>query len=109
MEPLLPLLLGIDILIGLRSSGSCLNPIDEGCQVSERIAALEKALKDTDTLWVDPQRCSTIVLLQDRAHHVGEAVNGCQKSLTIMYSVMHPRNPPPESFKQLLDVFRTSQ
>jgi hypothetical protein len=26
-----------------------------------------------------------------------------------MYSVMLPRNPPPESFKQLLDVFRLSQ
>jgi hypothetical protein len=26
-----------------------------------------------------------------------------------MYSVMLPRNPPPGSFKQLLDVFRSSQ
>jgi hypothetical protein len=86
-----------------------LNPIDEGRQVSERIAALEKALKDTDTLWVDPWCCSANVLLQDCAHHIGEAVNGCKKSLTTMYSVMLPRNPPPESFKQPLDVFRTSQ
>jgi hypothetical protein len=29
--------------------------------------------------------------------------------LTTMYSVMHPRNPPPESFKQQLDAFRSSQ
>jgi hypothetical protein len=29
--------------------------------------------------------------------------------LTTMYSVMLPRNPPPESFKQLLDAFRSSQ
>jgi hypothetical protein len=26
-----------------------------------------------------------------------------------MYSVMFPRNPPPENFGQLLDVFRTSR
>jgi hypothetical protein len=26
-----------------------------------------------------------------------------------MYLVMLPRNPPPESFKQLVDVFRSSQ
>jgi hypothetical protein len=29
--------------------------------------------------------------------------------LTTMYSVMLPRNPPPKKFKQLLDVFRSSQ
>jgi hypothetical protein len=29
--------------------------------------------------------------------------------LTTMYSVMLPRNPPPKFFKQLLDVFRSSQ
>jgi hypothetical protein len=47
--------------------------------------------------------------LQDHAQHVGESVNHCQKSLTIMYSVMLPRNPPPENFGQLLDVFWTSR
>jgi hypothetical protein len=86
-----------------------LNPIDEDCRVSERIAALERASKDSDTLWVDPRRRNAIVLLQNRVHHIGEAVDGCQKSLTTMYSVMLPRNPPPESFNQLLDVFRSSQ
>jgi hypothetical protein len=49
------------------------------------------------------------VLLQNRAQHVGESINGCQKSLTTMYSVMLPRNPPPENFGQLLEVFRTSR
>jgi hypothetical protein len=29
--------------------------------------------------------------------------------LMTMYSVMLPRNPPPENFKQLLDAFRSSQ
>jgi hypothetical protein len=86
-----------------------LNPIDENRRVSERIASLERALKDTDTSWVDLWHRSAIVLLQDHAHHIGEAVDGCQKSLTTMYSIMLPRNPPLESFKQLLDVFRTSQ
>jgi hypothetical protein len=86
-----------------------LDPIDEDYWVFERIAALERASKDTDTLWVDPQRRSAIVLLQDCTQCIGEAVDGCQTSLTTMYSVMLPRNPPPESFKQLLDAFRTSQ
>jgi hypothetical protein len=47
--------------------------------------------------------------LQDQAQHIGEAVDGCQRSLTTMYSVMLPRNPPPEGFKQLLNAFRSSQ
>jgi hypothetical protein len=49
------------------------------------------------------------VLLQDRAQHIGEAVDGCQRSLTTMYSVMLPRNPLPSTFLQLLDAFRSSQ
>jgi hypothetical protein len=93
----------------LRLPGTFLNPTDEDLRISERIAALERASRDIDTLWVDLWRCSTIVLLQDRAQHIGEAVDGCQRSLTTMYSVMLPRNPPPESFKQLLDAFRSSQ
>jgi hypothetical protein len=51
----------------------------------------------------------SIVLLQNRVQHVGESVDGCRKSLTTMYSVMLPRNPPPENFGQLLEVFRTSR
>jgi hypothetical protein len=60
-------------------------------------------------LWVDPRRRNAIFLLQDRAQYIGEAVDGCQTSLKTMYSIMLPRNPSPESFKQLLDAFRLSQ
>jgi hypothetical protein len=49
------------------------------------------------------------VLLQDRAQHIGEAVDGCRRSLTTMYSVMLPRYPLPGTFPQLLDAFRSSQ
>jgi hypothetical protein len=49
------------------------------------------------------------VLLQDRAQHIGEAVDGCQRSLTTMFSVMLPRNPLLGSFSELLDAFRSSQ
>jgi hypothetical protein len=86
-----------------------LHPADKDRQVSERITALERVSKDTNTLWADPRHCNAIVLLQDRAQHIGEAIDGCQRSLTTMYSVMLPRNPPPESFKQQLDAFRSSQ
>jgi hypothetical protein len=89
--------------------GSCLNPIDENHWVSERIAALESSSIDTNTFWVDPRCCSAIVLLQDRAQHIRESVDGCHKSLTTMYSVVLPHNPLPENFGQLLDVFRTNR
>jgi hypothetical protein len=49
------------------------------------------------------------VLLQDRAQHIGEAVDGCQKSLTTMHSIMLSRNPLPGTFPQLLAVFRSTQ
>jgi hypothetical protein len=49
------------------------------------------------------------MLLQDRAQHIGEAVDGCRMSLTIMYSVMLPRNAMPRDFRQLLETFWTSQ
>jgi hypothetical protein len=89
--------------------GTCLHPADENHGVAERIAALEKVSKNVSSLWADPRRRSAIVLLQDHAQHIGEAADGCRKSLTTMYSVMLPRNPLPGSFKQLLDVFRSSQ
>jgi hypothetical protein len=65
--------------------------------------------KGASSLWADPRRRSAVVLLQDCTQHIGEAVDGCQQALTTMYSVMHPRNPLPGGFKQLLDVFRSSQ
>jgi hypothetical protein len=95
--------------MNLRLPGTCLHPTDEDHRVFERIAALEKVPRDTNTLWVDPRHCSVVVLLQDRAQHIWEAVDGCQRSLTIMYSVMLLCNPLQESFKHLLDAFRSSQ
>jgi hypothetical protein len=85
--------------MNLHLPGTFLHPTDEDRRVSEQIAALERASKDTNTLWVDPRRCSAVVLLQDHAQHIGEVVDGCQRLLTTMYSVMLPRNPPPETFK----------
>jgi hypothetical protein len=96
------------LLTNLRLPGTCLHPADENHRVVERIAALEKVSKDASSLWADPRRHSTVVLLQDHAQHIGEAVNGCQQALTTMYSVMLPHNPLPGGFKQLLDVFRSS-
>jgi hypothetical protein len=95
--------------MNLRLPGTCLRPADEDHRVAERIVALERVSKDTNSLWADPRRCSAVVLLQDHAKHIVEAIDGCQRSLMTMYSVMLPRNPPPENFKQLLDAFRSSQ
>jgi hypothetical protein len=96
-------------LISFRISCTCLDLVGETRRVSERTAALEKASEGTDSLWSDPQCRRAIVLLQDRAQHIGEAIAGCQRSLTTMYAVMLPRNPLPGSFPQLLDAFRSSQ
>jgi hypothetical protein len=95
--------------MSLRLPGTCLHPADENRRVAEKIVALERVSKDATSLWADPRHRSAIVLLQDHAQHIGEAMDGCQRSLTTMYSVMLPRNPPPRSFKQLLDVFKSSQ
>jgi hypothetical protein len=90
-------------------SGTCLDFVVEARQVFEQNTALEKASEGIDSLWSDPRRRRAIVLLQDRAQHIGEAVDGCQRSLTTMYSVMLPRNPLRGSFPLLLDTFRSSQ
>jgi hypothetical protein len=89
-------------------SGTCLDFVAEARQVSERITALEKASEGIDSLWSDLQCRCAIVILQDRAQHIGEAVVGCQRSLMTMYSIMLPRNPLPGSFPLLLDIFRSS-
>jgi hypothetical protein len=95
--------------MNLHLPGTCLHPANENRRVAERIAALEKVSKDASSLWADPRCRSAVVLLQDRAQHIGEVVDGCRKSLTTMYSIMLPRNHLPGSFTQLLDVFRSSQ
>jgi hypothetical protein len=89
--------------------GTCLDFAAEARRVAKRNTALEKASEGVDSLWSDPQRRHAIVLLQDRAHHIGEEVDGCRRSLTTMHSVMLPRNPLPGTFPQLLDAFRSSQ
>jgi hypothetical protein len=61
-------------------SGTCLDFVGEAHRVSEQITALEKASEGIDSLWSDPRRRRAIVLLQDRAQHIGEAVDGCQRS-----------------------------
>jgi hypothetical protein len=77
-------------------------------RVIERNAALEKMSAGFETLWSDPRRRSAIVLLQNRAQHIGKSVDACQRALTTMHSVMLPRNPLPATFPLLLDTFRSS-
>jgi hypothetical protein len=50
-----------------------------------------------------------VVRLQDRAQHIEEAVEGCRRAVTTMFSVMIPRNLFPTNFCELLDIFKTSQ
>jgi hypothetical protein len=89
--------------------GTCLDFAAEARRVAERNAALEKTSEGIDSLWSDPRRRRAIVLLQDRAQHIGESVDGCQRALITMHSVMLPRYPLSGSFPLLLDAFRSSQ
>jgi hypothetical protein len=83
--------------------------VGETHRVSEWITALERSSEGVESFWSDPRHRRAIVLLQDRAQHIGDAVVGCQRSLTTMHSVMLPRNPLPGTFPQLLDAFRSAQ
>jgi hypothetical protein len=87
---------------------TCLDFATEDRWVTEQNAALEKMSAGFETLRSDPQRRSAIVLLQDRAQHIGKSVDGCRRALTTMHSVMLPRNPLPATFPLLLDTFRSS-
>jgi hypothetical protein len=95
-------------VISLATVGTCLDFAAEDRRVTERSAALERMSVDVETLWSDPRRRSAIVLLQDRAQHIGESVDGCRRALTTMHSVMLPRNPLPATFPLLLHTFRSS-
>jgi hypothetical protein len=57
--------------------GTCLDFISEARRVFEQIAALESSSGGVETFWSEPRRRNAIVLLQDRAQHIGEAVDGC--------------------------------
>jgi hypothetical protein len=71
--PFIPLLLSNIYFI----LGTCLDFVAEACWVAERNTALEKASEGIDSLWSNPRPRRAIVLLQDRAQHIGEAVDGC--------------------------------
>jgi hypothetical protein len=88
---------------------TCLDFAAEDHRVTERNAALERVSVGVENLWSDPRRQSTVVLLQDRAQHIGEAVDGCRRALVTTHSVMLPCNPLPATFPLLLDIFRSSQ
>jgi hypothetical protein len=85
--------------------GIYLEPVAEDRQVVERAVALEEAKSDIRTFWSDAHCRHAVVRLQDRAHHIEEAVEGCHRALTTMFSVMLPRNPFFASFCELLYVF----
>jgi hypothetical protein len=57
--------------------GTCLDFVNEARRVSEWVAALESSSGVVKTFWSEPRRRNAIVLLQDRAQHIGEAVDGC--------------------------------
>jgi hypothetical protein len=70
----------------------------EARRIAERNTALEKASKGIDSLWSDFRRRHAVVLLQDHAQHIREAVDGYRRSLITMHSIMLPPNPLPGSF-----------
>jgi hypothetical protein len=96
-------------MISFALIGTCLDFAAEDRRVTKQNAALEQMSVGVENLWSDPQCQSVVVLLQDHAQHIGEAVDGCRRALVTMHLVMLPRNPLPATFPLLLDVFRSSQ
>jgi hypothetical protein len=96
-------------MISFALIGTCLDFAADDRWVTERNVALERVSAGVENLWYDPRCRSAVVLLQDRAQHIGEAVDGCRRALVTMHSVMLPRNPLPATFPLLLDTFRSSQ
>jgi hypothetical protein len=78
--------------------GTCLDFVGETRRIFEQIVALERSSEGVKSFWSDSRRRRAIVLLQDHAQHIGEAVDGCRRSLTTMHSMMLPRNPLPRTF-----------
>jgi hypothetical protein len=89
--------------------GTCLDAAAKDLRVNEWIAVLDRVSAGTGTFWSNARRRRSMVRLQDRADHIGEAVEGCRKALTTVLTVMLPRNPPPEKFHQLLDALKSSK
>jgi hypothetical protein len=96
-------------MISSAALGTCLDFVAEAHWIAEQNTALEKASEGIDSLWSDSRCRCAIVLLQHRAQHIREVVDGCQRSLITMYSIMLPRNHLPGRFPLLLNTFRSSQ
>jgi hypothetical protein len=96
-------------MISFALIGTCLDFAAKDRWVTERNVALERVSMGVENLWYDPRCQSAVVLLQDRAQHIGKAVDGSRRALITMHSVMLPRNPLPATFPLLLDTFRSSQ
>jgi hypothetical protein len=69
-----PLMFHYCLVISFVLLGTCLDFADEAHQVAKWNAALEKASEGIDSLWSNPRCREAIVLLQDRAQHIGEAL-----------------------------------
>jgi hypothetical protein len=85
--------------------GTCLDFAAEDHRVTERNAALERMSAGFETLWSDPRRRSVIVLLQDRAQHIGESVDGCHRALTTMHLMTHKYRGSQQSSREVLPKF----
>jgi hypothetical protein len=91
--------LNFSVLTFACTTGTFLDLVGESRRVTERITALQSVAQGTKSLWSNPRRCRSIMLLQDHAQYIGEFVDGCHKALTTMYSVMLPCNPMPRDFR----------
>jgi hypothetical protein len=72
-----PLLFHCCFMMSFGVLGTCLDFAAEARRVAKRNAALERTSEGIDSLWSDPRCRRAIVLLQDRAQHIGESVDGC--------------------------------
>ena len=82
----------------------------EDARVDARVETLVRIAREAGSdFWADENRCRTIVQFQDRATQARDFINFCQSSLKMVYNVMFPRNPQPESFEELKTLFKRTE
>jgi hypothetical protein len=86
-----------------------LDAAGEKVWVDERVAVLGRITACIETFWSNARRRQAIVLLQDCADQTKGTMEACRKALWTTLMVVLWRNPPPKSFRGLLDAFKSSR
>ena len=90
--------------------GSQIDAKAEEARVNARVEVLMRISAEANVdFWSDERRCRAIVQFEDRATQARELINFCRSSLAMAYNAMFPRNPQPETFAALMELFKDTK